>query len=589
MTSENTKPDKPGETAQRKPLRLWPGILIVTLQWLARFVIPRLIAGDMAMQLGVFIGLLCGVAIIVWWIFFSRATRTDRWMGIVLMIAGLFATSYLLHESIATAMMGFLFVIYSVPIMCLAFVIWATYSRNLSVIPRRVTMIITIILSSGLWIFIRTDGMYGDGSQDFSWRWAKTHEQRLLEESGKEPSTIATAKLITDTKAEWPGFRGSNRDGIVRGVMIRTDWSVSPPVEMWRKPVGPGCSSFAVHGNLLYTQEQRGEYENVSCYSLATGEPVWKHQDKVRFYDSHSGAGPRSTPTLEGGRVYALGTTGILNVLDASDGSLIWSRNAASDAGVEVLPWGFTSSPLVVGKVVIIALSGKLAAYDIVSGESRWFGPDGGASYSSPHLLTISEVPQVLLMSKAGAVSIEPSSGKVLWEYSWPMEDRILQPAMIEDGDLLFCADYKSLRRVTVTRGPDGWTFRENWTSTEMILSFQDFVVHKNHIYGFDGPSLVCLDIKNGKRTWKGNRYRGWLLLLADQDLLLMLTEKGDLALVFADPNQFAELAHFPGIRGRTWNHPALAGNIMIVRNAQEMAAFRLPLKEEEKDLAFIK
>jgi len=520
--SESNLQDKLGESAQRKPLRLWPGVLIVILQWLARYVIPLLIPGNMAMQLGVFVGLLCGLAIIAWWIFLSRASRMDRWTGIVLMVLSLFATSYLLHESIATAMMGLMYVIYAIPIMCLAFVIWAVASRNLSAAPRRITMVITILLASGIWIFLRTDGMYGDGSQDFTWRWAKTHEERLLEQSGNEPSTIATAKVPVDTKAEWPGFRGSNRNGIVRGVRIKTDWSVSPPVEMWRKPVGPGCSSFAVHGNLLYTQEQRGEYETVSCYNLTTGEPVWTHQDKARFYDSHAGAGPRSTPTLDDGRVYALGATGILNVLDATDGSLIWSRNAASDAGVEVLPWGFTSSPLVVGKVVIIALSGKLAAFEIASGEPRWFGPDGGGSYSSPQLFTISGVSQVLLMSKSGAVSVEPSNGKILWEYSWQMEDRILQPAMTEDGDLLFSADYKSLRRVDISNEPGGWTLEERWTSTEMILSFYDFVIHKDHVYGFDGPSLTCLSIKDGKRTWKGERYRGWLLLLADQDLLLI-------------------------------------------------------------------
>jgi outer membrane protein assembly factor BamB len=348
---------------------------------------------------------------------------------------------------------------------------------------------------------------------------------------------------------------------------------------MWRRPIGPGCSSFAVLGNLLYTQEQRGEYEVVSCYDLKNGEPVWIHRDEARFYDSHAGPGPRSTPTIVGGRLYTLGATGILNVLDAGNGSPIWSRNAASDNAVEVLPWGFTSSPLIVGDAVIVALSGKLAAYDSANGKPLWSGSDGGPSYSSPHPMTIGGVFQVLLMSKEGAVSVEPSSGQKLWNYSWSTDDRILQPALISDGDLLLSGDgFKGIRRIRVSHNQGEWAVEELWKSRQMKLNFNDFLIHEGHAYGFDGPRIACINIEDGKRTWKGSRYGGWLLLLADQDLLLVLSEKGELALVPAVPDQFTELSRFPAIKGKTWNHPVLAGDILVVRNAQEMAAFRLPI-----------
>jgi outer membrane protein assembly factor BamB len=566
-------------SVQRKPLRVWPGVVIVILQWLIRFIIPGFAHEDFVTQIGVLGGLLGGFAVVLWWVFFSRAPRFERWFAIVLMITALAVTSFLIDKSIETAMMGMMFIFYSVPVLCLAFVAWAVASRNLSSKLRRVTLVLIIFLATGFWAFLRTDGMDADANHDFEWRWAITAEEKLVTQSGDNIQKMPQDSAILSAAAEWPGFRGRNRDGIIQGVRISSDWEKSPPVEMWRQPIGPGCSSFSIQGNLLYTQEQRGENELVTCYKLSTGELVWSHGDKARFWDSHAGAGPRSTPTLVGGLVYTLGGTGILNVLNAANGSVIWSRNAATDAGVKVLPWGFTSSPLVVDSIVIIALSGKLAAYDITNGKPLWFGPDGGNSYSSPHLATIDGALQVILMSNSGALSVEPDSGKQLWKYDWPIEDRILQPAVISEGDLLLTGEYNSIRRIKVSSIEGNWSVKELWKSDKMILNFNDMVIHKGYAYGFDGPKIACTDIKDGRCLWRGKPYRGWLLLLADQDLLLVLTEKGDLALVEAIPGHFKELARMPAIKGKTWNHPVLVGDILLVRNSLEVAAFRLALE----------
>jgi len=564
--------------AKQKPLRVWLGVVIVILQWLIRFILPGFANEDSITQIGVLGGFLGGLAVVLWWVFFSRAPRFERWFAIVLMITTLVATSLLLDKSIETAMMGMMFIFYSVPVLSLAFVVWAVASQNLSSKLRRVTMVLTIFLATGFWAFLRTDGMDADANHDFAWRWAITAEERLLTQKGTLEVSVPSESSAMEKEAAWPGFRGRNRDGIIPGVRINTDWKKSPPVEMWRRPIGPGCSSFAIQGNLLYTQEQRGENEMVTCYTLKTGEPVWSHSDKVRFWDSHAGAGPRSTPTLAGGLVYTLGGTGILNVLNAANGSVIWSRNAATDAKVKVLPWGFTSSPLVIDSIVIVALSGKLAAYDITKGKQLWFGADGGNSYSSPHLVTIGGVRQVILMSNSGALSVEPESGKQLWKYDWPIEDRILQPAVIAEGELLLTGEYNSIKRINVSSTEGNWSVKERWKSDEMILNFNDIVIHKGYAYGFDGPKIACTDLKDGRCLWRGKPYRGWLLLLADQDLLLVLTEKGDLALVEAIPGHFKELARMPAIKGKTWNHPVLVGNVLVVRNNLEVAAFRLHL-----------
>jgi outer membrane protein assembly factor BamB len=559
---------------RQKSLRLLPGVVIVMLQWLIRFGLPGIVPSDGAVMIGVFAGLLGGLAIAVWWAFFSRAPKSERWSAIVLMIIVLVATSRFLDVSIATANMGLMFTFFSIPVMSLAFVAWAVSSRRLSNRLRYVTMIAVIISASGFWILLRTNGMTSDLHFDFAWRWAKTQEEKFLSQTGKETMTLPAS---VETGANWPGFRGSNRDGIIRGVRIRTDWKVSPPIELWRRPIGPGCSSFAVCGGLLYTQEQRGDDEVVSCYNLKTGKPVWVHSDKARFWDSHAGAGPRATPTLSNGRLYTLGATGILNVLKASDGTVVWSRNAASDTGVKDSGWGFTGSPLVTDSIVIVATAGKLAAYDIADGKPRWFGPDGGKGYSSPHLLTIGGVAQILLMSDAGATSLSPAKGTLLWKHPWPSQDRILQPAMTEDGDVLFsCGMPFCVRRIAVTHEPDGWKIKERWTSDGLMPNFNDFVIHKGHAYGFNGRSLACINIKDGKRIWQGGRYGGQIIILADQDLILVLSEKGELALVVATPDKFKELARFPAIEGKTWNHPVLVGDILVVRNSQEIAAFRL-------------
>jgi outer membrane protein assembly factor BamB len=573
MDTNNKSP----EQSQQKPLRLLPGVIIVIIQWLIRFGVPLLIHGDIVTQISVLAGVLGGVAIIIWWLFYSRARRFDRITGVGLMLVAFVVTAQFLHISITTSMMGLMFAVYSVPVLSLTFVLWAALSRELSTSQQRITMAATIVLSTGFWVLLRTEGMNAESHQDFVWRWTKSKEERLLASTDNKMKSITVDSALMASQPSWPGFRGINRDDIVHGVRIGTDWTKTPPVEMWRRPVGPGCSSFAINGPFLYTQEQRGESEMVACYDINTGEMVWKHSNKARFWDSHAGAGPRSTPTLYNGRVYTMGATGILNVLDAFNGSLIWSANAAAAAGVKALIWGFTGSPLVVDKTVIISLSGALAGYDLATGKLLWSVADGGNSYSSPHLVTIDGVSQVIFMSKAGVMSVDPATGKALWNYSWQVSDRIVQPAVIEGGDLLISGVASEVRRISVSHLADAWSVKEIWSSLAMKLYFNDVVINKGYAYGFDGPSITCIDLKDGKRVWRGAPYRGFSILLAEQELLLVLSEKGDLALVEAKPERFRELGKIKALREKTWNVPAIAGNIVVVRNSNEMVAYRLP------------
>jgi hypothetical protein len=158
-----------------------------------------------------------------------------------------------------------------------------------------------------------------------------------------------------------------------------------------------------------------------------------------------------------------------------------------------------------------------------------------------------------------------------------------VQPAQTDDGDVLISTSSAAggigMRRLAIALGPGGWNAEERWSSNGLKPYFNDFVVHKGHAFGFDGSILACIDLQDGTRKWKGGRYgNGQLLLLPDQDMLIVISEEGELVLVGANPDRFVELAKLPAIEGKTWNHPVLVGDILLVRNGQEMAAFRLSL-----------
>jgi outer membrane protein assembly factor BamB len=593
------------EPNPQKPLRLWPGVAAAALLVLVGYVIP--VFAPQYAGLAMIGAALGALLVILWWLLFSRARWYERLGALVLMFAAMFAQKYVVHPSIAGGAMGNLSYILAIPTLSLTLVAWAAASRRLAPGARAAAAVVAIVLGCLPWILLRTGGINAVGRSDFHWRWTKTPEERLLAQAIDEPKapsmapvaaeipkeplpakaddaparTEPAARATAAKPAEWPGFRGPERDGVIRGVQIATDWSASPPVQLWRRAIGPGWSSFAVSGNLLYTQEQRGGDEIVSCYRMTTGESVWRHRDATRFWESNGGAGPRGTPTLSNGRVYAFGGTGILNVLDAVSGAVVWSRNAAADVHVKTPMWGFSSSPLVVGDVVIVGAGGRLAAYDAATGAPRWTGGGGGLSYSSPHLVTIDGVQQVVFMSGPGTISVEPATGKVLWEHAWS-GGAIVQPALTAEGDILVNIISMNgglgLRRISIAHTSGAWTASERWTSIGLKPYFNDFVVHKGHAYGFDGSILSCIDLQDGARKWKGGRYgNGQLLLLADEDLLLVLSEDGDLALVKATPDQFTEIARFPeALEGKTWNHPVVVRDVLLVRNDHEMAAFRL-------------
>lgn len=604
----------------RKPLRTWPLIVIVALfaaiALFARVLFPD--AGLTPSLLFMLGGVISALLITVWWVFFSRARWSERLGALALIAIGVVLTRMAVDQSIAGGAQGLLAYIFGFVSFAVALAVWAAATSRMGDRVRHLALVpMVLLIGAAPMLSIRTEGVYGGGFVLHP-RWTPTPEELLLATVNDEPKPIAPAPIVEAPKeaapaavvetpapdapaataaaameakseaappvarmAEWPGFRGANRDGVVRHVRINTDWNASPPVQIWRRPIGPGWSSFSVRGDILYTQEQRGQDEIVSAYKVSTGEPVWRHRDPIRFYESNGGAGPRATPTIHGERVYAHGATGMLNALDANTGAVIWAHNTSIDTKREVPMWGISSSPLVVDGLVIVSVYGTLTAYDAATGKLRWVGPPHGGAYSSPHLVTIDGVTQVVILSAPGAVSVNPADGKLLWEHKWE-GGAIVQPAITSDGDILIngmaATGGVGTRRLMIKRNGAEWTPEERWTSNGLKPYFNDLVLHEGHAFGFDGNILSCIDLADGKRKWKGGRYgNGQMLLLAAQDVLLVLSEDGELALVSATPDQFKEIARFPALNAKTWNHPVIVGSVLLIRNGEEMAAFRLP------------
>jgi outer membrane protein assembly factor BamB len=388
-----------------------------------------------------------------------------------------------------------------------------------------------------------------------------------------------------DAFATWPGFRGADRDGVYRGP-IRIAWDGLVP--MWKRPIGGGRASFAVADGRAFTIEQRGQLEVVAAYDVMTGRELWTNTWKERFTQwMGGGEGPRATPSWADGFVFALGGRGELRCLEAASGRLVWHTNILKDTGAKNLRWGMAASPLIAGDAVIVLPGGNsgrsVAAYDRHTGKRLWTALDDKQAYVSPMQVTLLGVPQFLVVSGTRLVGLSLDRRDVLWEFPWKTDHdaSAAQPIVIGDQRVFYSSGYGTGAVVIeLTKNAERFAVREVWRNIRMKNRQSSSVLHEGFIYGLDEGILACVDAETGALKWKGGRYGHGQVLLAGGNLVTT-TEEGELVLVAASPDQHRELARVPAIEGQTWNVPALAGGILLVRNTQEMAAFdlRVPAK----------
>ncbi len=525
----------------------------------------------------------------------SRGPRR-MWMPILalsLTAVGLFALQGLLPEtidsggrrifSLIVALVGFGWVLG-----------WFFFAAGMPVRARAATALTIVAVLLGAVVSIRRVEFSGDMIPSFDFRWTKDrsvvleeHRTRSSERENSQVLGLVDLSAVTPDQDDVLEFRGPRRDGVLLGPALARDWTSSPPKLLWRQPVGGGYASFLKIGPALITIEQRRDKEAIVAYDAHSGHELWIHEYPALFSETLGGDGPRATPTYHDGRIYSLGATGELVALDFATGERLWQVNILKDNECGNIDWGMSGSPLVHDDVVIVNpgsqqgsdASRALVAYALADGTRRWAAGRAKASYASPMFVTLGGTRQLLIFDGVGLAGCDPADGRELWRFPWKTDFDInaAQPVVLDDERVAITSTSGSaLVRVAANAG--AWQAEQVWMSRRLKGGYASPIAYDGALFGIDESILVALDLADGKQRWKDRKGQyGHGQMLRRDNLLLILGEAGELALVEATPARFQELARIQAIEGKTWNVPLLAGNRVYVRNHLEMAAYELP------------
>jgi outer membrane protein assembly factor BamB len=449
-------------------------------------------------------------------------------------------------------------------------------------------LMVLICLGLAAKLALRVDGVIdGRGLPKLVWRWSSN--QQALAESALPMKTAAARAEDPRLKqaADVPEFFGARRDGTVPDIGLSTDWQKDAPKQLWRQPIGAGWSAFSVQQGRAYTQEQRGEEELVTCYELLTGRLLWLHADRARFTQWQGGDGPRATPTVHEGRVYAYGATGILNCLDALTGLPIWQRRVLQENEITNIEWGICASPLIVDDKVIVTGGQNqgpvLFAYLLQSGAPVWKAGFDQASYASPMLATLDGRRVILSNNARSLTANDPASGDVLLDHAWGGDKwpKASQPVVISANQVFVSAGYgMGCLLLEIRAEPNGkLAATELWMSMKMKTQFNSPALLDGHLYCLDDGRLSCLNVSKGERLWKEGRFASGQSLLVGKHVIIQ-NESGPVHLCAAQPTGFVELGRLGALSSKTWNHPVLAGRYLLLRNDREAVCYELPIQK---------
>jgi outer membrane protein assembly factor BamB len=411
---------------------------------------------------------------------------------------------------------------------------------------------------------------------------------------------LQDAKNLADEESPvlagpWPQWRGPRRDGVALDTDVLTDWPASGLSQLWQAEGGTGFSSFAVGGGRVYTLVGRDDREEiVLCWDAATGKELWRFPYEAPRADPQ-GAGPRSTPTLDGDRLYVVGATGLFHCLDAASGNKQWGHDLLAKYGASNLQWGTSFSPLVDGDLVYTnpgSPDGKsIVAFDKKTGEERWKALSDPAGYSSPIALAVGGVRQVVFFTGTNLVGLTAADGKLLWSYPWETKygANIATPIAFQGRKENEVLDYvfissgygKGSALVKIAKdAAGGFVAQKVYETTHLRSHFCCPVRDGDFVYGIDETSklLTCLDLWTGEKRWEEGRFFSGSLMRVGNHLLV-LSERGELALVEATPEGFRKKAKCQPLGGRCWTMPVLADGRLYLRNEQDVLCLDLQKK----------
>ncbi|NLX54031.1 MAG: PQQ-binding-like beta-propeller repeat protein [Planctomycetaceae bacterium] len=443
---------------------------------------------------------------------------------------------------------------------------------------------------------LRIDRVSGRLVPRLTWRWSVKPDQLLDSPviDAREP-----VDMRTTTPGDFPQFLGPRRNLVVTGVALARDWTTYRPRQLWRQPIGAGWSGFTAVNGFAVTMEQRGPEELVTCYEVTTGRLRWAHAWAARYETMSGGVGPRSTPTIADGLVYALGATGVLRCLDGATGALVWSDDILQrfdltpEEDLQAVTWGRSASPLVVEDLVIVPHGGprngpwcSLCAYDKRTGAVRWTGGQWQVSYASPSLARLCGVLQVLSVNQAAVSGHRLEDGEVLWSYPWPgkstADATVPQAVVVSDNRLLLSKGYGVRARLLelMLSAAGAWQVTEVWAKPVLKTKFTNVAIQDQFAYALSDGILECVEVDTGRRRWRdrrGNYGPGQILLVGD--VILVQAESGEVVMVEANPDQLVELSRIPALTDQTWNNLCLYDHYLLVRNSVEAACYDLPLR----------
>ncbi len=393
---------------------------------------------------------------------------------------------------------------------------------------------------------------------------------------------------VAEANRGWPQWFGPTRDGRAPEGPLRTDWDKNPPAKLWSVPCGGGYSSFAVVGNRAYTQDFQDGKERLLCLDIADGKTVWSHETPVDYGALRMGyaGGPRATPTVRDGKIYTLGATGIFQCVEeppptGGQPKLLWKHDLAAEFRAALPGWGFASSPLIEGELVIVQAGGKdgsVVAFDRTTGELRWKASSDPNGYSSPIAATIAGVRQIVAVTGVSVLGIRPADGHILWTYDWRTQHNgnIATPLVV--GDYVFVSsNYNkgcALLRIT-TRGDGAAEDEVYFRKNRVMMNHHATSVHRDgFLYGFNAEKLTCVNLRTGEAVedWEATRLGKGNLILAG-DKLLGLTQSGTLFLADANPTEFRLRGQVEGILtgGECWALPVLVDGRIYLRDSSKI------------------